>query len=105
MRDVDRVTIRPAEIETMNDGTCLCADVDQSRIQMRLDTGYLDKRADTLDEALAIIDAATGAGEAVSVGLLGNAAEILAVENLDGALVGGASLSAEDFVPIVQAGG
>ena len=62
---------------TMAGASMLAIECQADRIQMRLDTGYLDKRADTLDEALAIIDAATTSGEAVSVGLLGNAAEIL----------------------------
>ena len=42
-----------------------------------LRTRYVDERADTLDEALAMIDRWTKAGEAKSVGLLGNAADIL----------------------------
>ena len=48
-----------------------------SRIDRRLDTGYLDHRADDLDAALAIVDDARERGEAVSVGLLGNAAEVV----------------------------
>ncbi len=55
---------------------CLAVEVDPERIQKRLDSGYLDKKADSLDEALAMIREATEAGEAVSVGLLGNAATI-----------------------------
>ena len=43
---------------------------------MRLRTGYLDKKADTLDEAMAMIEEAKASGKAVSIGLLGNAAEI-----------------------------
>jgi urocanate hydratase len=43
---------------------------------MRLRTRYLDTRADTLDEALAMLDAARREGRAVSIGLLGNAAEV-----------------------------
>ena len=58
-------------------GACMLAvECQPSRIEMRLRTGYLDKRADNLDEALAIIKDACTKGEAVSVGLLGNAAEI-----------------------------
>ncbi len=49
----------------------------QSRIDMRLRTRYLDEQASDLDDALARIDQHTRAGRAVSVGLLGNAAEIL----------------------------
>ncbi len=48
-----------------------------SRIDRRLDTGYLDHRADDLDAALALVDDARERGEAVSVGLLGNAAEVV----------------------------
>ena len=56
--------------------SCLAVEVDPARVAKRLETGYLDRRADTLDEALALIDAAAAAGEPVSVGLLGNAAEV-----------------------------
>ena len=62
---------------TMAGASMLAVECQADRIQMRLDTGYLDKRADTLDEALAIIDDAVRSGKAVSVGLLGNAAEVL----------------------------
>jgi urocanate hydratase len=55
---------------------CLAVEVDPSRIDKRLATGYLDRRADTLDEALAILHEALARGRAVSVGLLGNAAEM-----------------------------
>jgi urocanate hydratase len=47
-----------------------------SRIERRLESRYLDRKAGTLDEAMAIIRAAHAKGEAVSVGLLGNAAEV-----------------------------
>ncbi len=53
--------------------SCLAVEVDSTRIDKRLETGYLDRRADDLDEALGIIQ---GAQEPVSVGLLGNAAEV-----------------------------
>ncbi len=56
--------------------SCLAVEVDQSRIDKRLATGYLDKKSASLDEALGMIEAANTKGEAVSVGLLGNAAEI-----------------------------
>jgi urocanate hydratase len=62
---------------TMAGASMLAIECQPDRIQMRLDTGYLDRRADTLDEALAIIEDAVKSGKAVSVGLLGNAAEIL----------------------------
>jgi urocanate hydratase len=56
--------------------SCLAVEVDPERIRKRLDTGYLDHRADSLDEAMAIIRRARDAGRAESVGLLGNAAEV-----------------------------
>jgi urocanate hydratase len=62
---------------TMNEGVLIAAEVDPRRIQRRLDTGYLDRRADTLDEALALAQAARGEGRALSIGLLGNAADVV----------------------------
>src|SRR5678816_3065235 len=53
---------------------CIAIEVEESRIEKRLETRYLDKRATSIDEALEIIGAAE---EPTSVGLLGNAAEIL----------------------------
>jgi urocanate hydratase len=61
---------------TMAGASMLAVECAPSRIDRRLETRYLDRRADTLDEALAIIREATRKGEPVSVGLLGNAAEI-----------------------------
>jgi urocanate hydratase len=61
---------------TMAGFCCLAIECQASRIEMRLRTGYLDREAASLDEALAMIDAACRAGDALSVGLLGNAAEI-----------------------------
>ncbi|MCB1612186.1 MAG: urocanate hydratase, partial [Xanthomonadales bacterium] len=59
-------------------GACsLNIECQQSRIDMRLRTRYLDEQASDLDDALARITAHTAAGKAISVGLLGNAAEIL----------------------------
>ncbi|WP_171177288.1 urocanate hydratase [Ruegeria sp. HKCCD8929] len=55
---------------------CLAVECNPDSIDFRLRTKYLDEKAETLDEALAIIDRWTKAGEAKSVGLLGNAAEI-----------------------------
>jgi len=55
---------------------CLAVECDETRIDFRLRTRYLDAKAHTLDEALALITAWTAAGEAKSVGLLGNAAEV-----------------------------
>jgi len=61
---------------TMAGASMLAVECDPSRIRMRLDTGYLDQQAATLDRALAIIQEAHAGGRAVSVGLLGNAAEV-----------------------------
>lgn len=62
---------------TMAGASLLAIECQTDRIDMRLETGYLDKRAETLDEAMKIIDQAVRDKDAVSVGLLGNAAEIL----------------------------
>ena len=62
---------------TMQGAAALVVEVDESRIQKRLATKYLDRQATDLDQALEIIGDATRAGEAISVGLLGNAAEVL----------------------------
>ncbi len=61
----------------MAGASCLAIECQPSRIEMRLRTGYLDKAATTLDEALELIAQACAAGTPSSVGLLGNAAEIL----------------------------
>ncbi len=58
----------------MAGASCLAIECQPSRIEMRLRTGYLDRAADTIDEALTIIQ---GSNAPVSVGLLGNAAELL----------------------------
>ncbi|MEC7952857.1 MAG: urocanate hydratase [Pseudomonadota bacterium] len=55
---------------------CLAVECNPESIDFRLRTRYLDEKAESLDEALALIDRWTAAGEAKSVGLLGNAAEI-----------------------------
>ncbi|MEM1382525.1 MAG: urocanate hydratase [Pseudomonadota bacterium] len=57
--------------------SCLAIECDPERIEMRLRTRYLDAKAEGVDEALAMIARWTAAGEAKSVGLLGNAAEIV----------------------------
>ncbi|QDO96290.1 urocanate hydratase [Ferrovibrio terrae] len=62
---------------TMAGASMLAIECQASRIEMRLRTGYLDQRADTLDQAMAMLDEAKKAGKAISIGLLGNAAEIL----------------------------
>ncbi|MGD9815494.1 MAG: urocanate hydratase [Hyphomonadaceae bacterium] len=56
---------------------CLAIECQSDRIDKRLQTRYLDKRAETLDEAMKLINEACAKKEAISVGLLGNAAEIL----------------------------
>lgn len=62
---------------TMNGAAFLGIDVDRSRIQKRLDTGYIDMISDNIDEALAIVLKAKEEKQALSVGLVGNAGEIL----------------------------
>ncbi|MGH7652982.1 MAG: urocanate hydratase [Gemmatimonadaceae bacterium] len=62
---------------TMQGAAALIVEVDESRIQKRLETKYLDRRARDLDEALDLISGATRSGEAVSIGVLGNAADVL----------------------------
>jgi urocanate hydratase len=62
---------------TMAGASMLAIECQSDRIDMRLKTGYLDTRAETLADAMAIIDDARRNSKAVSVGLLGNAAEIL----------------------------
>nr|WP_235867354.1 urocanate hydratase [Priestia abyssalis] len=61
---------------TMNEGVVLAVDVDPSRIQKRLDTNYCDRMTDSLDEALLWAFEAKEKGEALSIGLIGNAAEV-----------------------------
>ncbi|MDA0707683.1 MAG: urocanate hydratase [Proteobacteria bacterium] len=62
---------------TMAGASMLAIECRSDRIDFRIKTGYVDKRAETLDQAMAIIDDATAKGKAISVGLLGNAAEII----------------------------
>lgn len=62
---------------TMNQAAILAVEVDKSRIQKRLDTGYLDVMTESLDEALRLVLDAKKNSQALSVGLLGNAGEIL----------------------------
>lgn len=61
---------------TMAGASMLAVECRPSRIEKRLETRYLDRSTDSLDEALAIVDEACAAGKAISVGLLGNAAEV-----------------------------
>src|SRR6266566_2351005 len=62
---------------TMAGASLLAVECQPSRIEMRLKTGYLDARADNLNDALTMIERACAAREALSVGVLGNAAEVL----------------------------
>jgi urocanate hydratase len=62
---------------TMNEGVALCVEVDPERIQRRLETRYLDEEADDLDDAVARCERAAAERRALSVGLRGNAAEVL----------------------------
>ena len=61
---------------TMAGASCLAVECQPSRIEMRLRTGYLDVQAKDLDDALAIIERACKEKKAVSVGVLGNAADV-----------------------------
>jgi urocanate hydratase len=61
----------------MAGASCLAIECRESRIEMRLKTGYLDVKAANLDEALTIIERACAEKRAVSVGVVGNAAEML----------------------------
>jgi len=61
---------------TMNGGVALCVDVDPVRIERRIKTRYLDRETTSVDEAIAWAEEARDAGEALSIGLLGNCAEV-----------------------------
>lgn len=62
---------------TMNGGCMLAIEVDPTRIRRRVDSGYCDVMSDDLDDALERVERARSAGEAVSVGLVGNIADVL----------------------------
>src|SRR5688500_9411566 len=62
---------------TMNGGCALCIEVDLPRIERRIESRYLDDRAADLDDALRRLEHARAGGRALSIGLLGNAAEVL----------------------------
>ncbi|MEK3988786.1 urocanate hydratase [Robertmurraya sp. FSL R5-0851] len=62
---------------TMNGGVCIGIDVDESRIDRRIETRYTDVKTDSLDKAIEMAKTAKLAGEALSIGLIGNAADIL----------------------------
>jgi urocanate hydratase len=61
---------------TMNEGVGLVVEVDPERAQRRLETGYIDVVVDTLEEAMTLVEEARAAGKPLSIGLIGNAAEI-----------------------------
>ncbi|MFM8621239.1 MAG: urocanate hydratase [Candidatus Nanopelagicaceae bacterium] len=63
---------------TMNDGVCICVDVDASRLQRRVDHRYLDAWTDNVEEAIEIATKAKAERRAFSIGLLANAATIFA---------------------------
>ncbi len=62
---------------TMNEGVCLAVEVDPERVRRRVETRYLDKSTASLTEALRWVEEAVSKGEAVSIGLVANAAEAL----------------------------
>src|SRR5205823_10066356 len=62
---------------TMNDGVCLAVEVDPGRVQRRLETRYLDRSTASLDEAVGWCEEAKRTARPVSVGLIGNCAEVL----------------------------
>jgi len=62
---------------TMNEGVAICIEVDQARISRRIEHRYLDEQADSLEEALERAVRARDEGRALSIGVLGNAAELL----------------------------
>ena len=61
---------------TMNDGVCLCVDVDPTRLQRRVEHRYLDEWTADIDDAITRVETAKKERQALSVGLLGNAATI-----------------------------
>jgi urocanate hydratase len=62
---------------TMNEAAILCVEVDAQRIERRIETRYCDRMTYDLDEALAWVRGAAASGEALSVGLVGNCADVL----------------------------
>ena len=61
----------------MNNGIALCIEIDPFRIKRRIETRYLDVSVETLDEAIGVAERARSEKKAITIGLLGNAAEIL----------------------------
>jgi len=62
---------------TLNDGVVLAVDVDRTRIERRVATRYCDLLTEDLNEALALCESARSEGRALSVGLVGNCADVL----------------------------
>ncbi len=62
---------------TLNGGVCIAIEMDEKRMQRRIDTNYLDTSTASLEQAIEMAKKARNKGEALSIGLLGNAAEIL----------------------------
>jgi urocanate hydratase len=62
---------------TLAGAATLCVEVDPSRIERRLETRYLDEATESVDDALSRVQAAASEGRALSVGLLGNAADVV----------------------------
>ncbi|WP_082235247.1 urocanate hydratase [Halobacillus massiliensis] len=62
---------------TLNEGVCIAIEIDPHRIQRRLETKYLDTSTESLEEAIKLAQDAKTQGKALSIGLLGNAAEVL----------------------------
>lgn len=62
---------------TMAGGVCIGIEVDETRIDRRIETRYTDVKTDSLDEAIRLAEEAKAEGKALSIGLLGNAADVL----------------------------
>lgn len=61
---------------TMNEGTCLIVDIDETRLRRRIETRYLDEIADNIDDAIERVVRYKAQNKAISVGLVGNAATV-----------------------------
>ena len=72
---------------TMNGGVALCVEVDPARLRRRLDTGWLDEEASSVEDGLRRARAAADAGKAVSIGVVANAADAFPALLADGAPV------------------
>ncbi|MCB2213264.1 urocanate hydratase [bacterium] len=62
---------------TFNEGVAICVEVDPARIQRRIDHKYMDTSTDSVDEAIKLAQEAKAAGKPLSIGLLGNCADVL----------------------------